>query len=107
MIAPVWLYGLAAMELNNKDYTALGLYSHMCNPISKDKLRPGDLCFRRASTIEHVGVYIGNNRVIHARGSFYGVVETALFDSFNLFGRLKCLEGEFGMKARTIDFQKR
>jgi len=34
-------------------------------------------------------VYIGNGRVIHARGTAYGVVETELFASFTVFGRLK------------------
>lgn len=101
------VWALADMGLNNKDYTALGLYSYMCNPISKGELQPGDLCFRKSSTIDHVAVYVGNGRVIHARGSFYGVVETALFDSFNLFGRLKCLEVELSMVEKVKEFQRR
>lgn len=32
---------------------------------------------------------MGNSRVTHARGNSYGVVNTNLFGSFNVFGRLK------------------
>lgn len=38
------------------------------NPISKDELRDGDLVFfgNSASSINHVGIYIGNGRFVHA-----------------------------------------
>jgi len=41
----------------------------------------------------HVGVYIGNGRVMEARGYSYGVVETALQGrAWDAWGRLKWLE---------------
>lgn len=100
------VWALAVMELIKQDYTAAGLYG-LCKPVSKEKLQPGDLCFRKSSTIDHVGVYINDGRVLHARGTFYGVVETELFDSFNLFGRLEALGGDREMIDKLLDFQRR
>ncbi len=77
------------------DYTASTLYSQLCTPVTKAELKTGDLCFNKSTTgIVHVGVYMGNNRVTHARGTFYGVCNTELFNSFNTFGRLKCFKEE-------------
>ena len=77
------------------DYTAATLYRQLCTPIDKAELKQGDLCFNNTSNgIVHVGVYMGNGRVTHARGTFYGVVNTQLFSSFNTFGRLKCFKDE-------------
>jgi len=84
------VYALEKLGLVTSDYSADGLYYSLCIPISKDDLQVGDLCFCRTSSgIVHVGMYAGNNTVTHARGTAYGVVQTELFDSFNLFGRLK------------------
>jgi len=90
----VWALQQLGILNNSQDYTASGLYYNLCNPIKKEELKAGDLVFSGDSNITHVGVYISNNKIIHARGSFYGVVETALFDSFNKFGRLKNLKEE-------------
>jgi cell wall-associated NlpC family hydrolase len=77
------------------DYTASTLNSKLCSPITKEELKIGDLCFNKSSSgIVHVGVYMGNNRVLHARGTFYGIVNTQLFESFNVFGRLKFFKDE-------------
>ncbi len=80
------------------DYSAQSIYSVLCTPISKSQLRPGDLCFRNTATngIIHTGVYTGNNRVTHARGTFYGVVNTVLFDTFNTYGRLNYFAADYG-----------
>jgi len=91
------VYALRKLGLiaDNADYAADGLYYSLCIPISKDDLKIGDLCFRKAgNSIVHVGMYAGNNVVTHARGTAYGVVQTELFESFNLFGRLKFFETE-------------
>ncbi len=91
------LFGLKKdNKLNpNQDYTAEGIYINLCRPITKAELKAGDLVFTKtASGIVHVGVYMGANRVTHARGTFYGVVNTQLFDSFNMFGRLTFFENE-------------
>lgn len=77
------------------DYTAEGIYRNLCVPIQKADLRLGDLCFVNTSTgINHVGVYTGNGKVTHARGTSYGVVETGLLSCFNTFGRLKAFKDE-------------
>lgn len=89
------VYALAKLGLITSDYSADGLYYSLCIPISKDDLKIGDLCFRKSgNSIVHVGMYAGNNLVTHARGTAYGVVQTEIFDSFNLFGRLKFFANE-------------
>ncbi len=79
------------------DYSAQSIYSVLCTPVNKDQLRPGDLCFRNTTVngIVHCGIYTGNGRVTHARGTYYGVVNTQLFDSFNTYGRLKFFPGDY------------
>ncbi|KNY26310.1 C40 family peptidase [Pseudobacteroides cellulosolvens] len=79
----------------SEDYTAQGIYDKLCKPITKAELKVGDLCFTKGTNeIVHIGIYLGNNRVLHARSTFYGVVNTQLFTSFNVFGKLKCYENE-------------
>lgn len=87
------------------DYTSHNIFHTLCTPISKGQLKTGDLCFNNTSSgIVHVGIYMGNNRVTHARGTFYGVVNTELFASFNTFGRLKFLSANF--PPIDISFEK-
>lgn len=84
----VWV--LQQLGLIRADMTADGLYQ-LCNHVEKGKLEPGDLVFYQNSSgyKNHVGVYMGNSKVIHARGTAYGVVETEMFNNFTAFGRLK------------------
>ncbi len=85
------VYALRKMGLipNTADYTAQIMYSQLCKPIESKELHAGDLCFNKTgSGIVHVGVFMGNGRIVHARGTFYGVVETQVFSTFNTFGRL-------------------
>lgn len=84
------VWALQQLGLLTTDLTADGLYQ-LCNPVEKGKLEPGDLAFYQNSNgyKSHVGVYMGNGKVIHARGTAYGVVETEMFSSFTAFGRLK------------------
>jgi cell wall-associated NlpC family hydrolase len=78
----------------NADYTAAGLYTQLCNPITLSNLKPGDLVFRKTiSGIVHVGIYSGGGKTIEAKGTKAGVVEGSVND-FNLFGRLKCIADE-------------
>lgn len=87
----------------NEDYSSETLYKQLCKPIDKSELKAGDLCFRENSSgIVHVGVYMGNSRVTQARDTLYGVVNTELFDSFNLFGRLKFFMEENKMSYEEI-----
>ena len=89
------VWALEQLGLIRTDLTADGLYQ-LCEPVQKSKLEVGDLVFYQNSNgyKTHVGVYIGNGRVIHARGTAYGVVETELFASFTAFGRLKVFSPE-------------
>lgn len=60
------------------DDTADGLLRR-CVAITKAQLQPGDFVFEWNGTKSgHVGVYVGNGKVIEARGRDYGVVETSL-----------------------------
>jgi cell wall-associated NlpC family hydrolase len=80
----------------NFDYTSNDIYVKLCRKIPKSELKAGDLCFQKTNSgIIHVGIYMGNDRVTHARGTYYGVVNTTLFSSFNLFGRLRFFEDKF------------
>lgn len=48
--------------------SAQGLYN-ICTPVSRGSVRPGDLVFFKGTYdtpgISHVGIYVGNNRMIH------------------------------------------
>ena len=78
------VYALQQLGLINNDYTAAGLYK-LCKQITIYDLQPGDFVFNKK--FSHVGIYIGDNKVIHARSTYHGVVETNLFKSFVNFGR--------------------
>lgn len=84
------VWALEQLGLIRTDLTADGLYQ-LCEPVQKSKLEVGDLVFYQNSNgyKHHAGVYIGNGRVIHARGTAYGVVETEMFNKFTAFGSLK------------------
>ena len=63
-----------------KDITAAGLYG-LCKKTTKEKLEKGNLVFRyNGSKIHHVGVYIGNQMVIHAKGRDAGVVRIKIIN---------------------------
>ncbi len=55
-----------------------------CARIDKAQLQPGDLVFftvRGGSSIGHVGIYMGNSRMIHASSS-QGVIVSSLDDTY-------------------------
>lgn len=91
----------------NEDYTAHNIYVHLCIPINKSELKAGDLCFvKDGNKITHVGVYIGNGQVVHARGTKYGVVTTEILPYFNVFGRLKYFVSEVGDMLEVFTTKK-
>lgn len=49
--------------------------------VSRSNLRPGDLVFF-FNGIRHVGMYIGNNRFVHAASYRYGVMVSSLSESY-------------------------
>ena len=60
------------------DMTARGMYESIPEKISRlEDVREGDFVF--TNNLGHVGYAIGNNQVIEARGTAYGVVQTDLF----------------------------
>lgn len=75
------------------DTNASGLYSK-CKTIKQQELKSGDLVFHHNGTkIHHVGVYIGDNTVIHAKGRDVGVVkEKFSANDWNKFGRYEKLQ---------------
>ena len=52
--------------------------------ISRAALRPGDLVFFFGRGIKHVGIYIGNNKMVHASNPRYGVKVTSLAEPYYL-----------------------
>lgn len=72
----------------------------ICRKITVSDLLPGDLCFRvSTSNINdetHVGVYVGNGRVVHAKGRDVGVILEGIYQNgskwWEKFGRLKAYD---------------
>lgn len=73
--------------------SAQGLYN-LCTPVSRSNARPGDLVFFKGTYktpgVSHVGIYVGNNRMIHAGDPIsYTNINTQYWQShFFTFGRL-------------------
>ena len=83
-----------------QDYTAEGIYSSLCYPITKDEIQPGDLLFLQGrGGIYHVGVVVDEYTLVYARGTSYGVVQRGLFEG-QQYGRLKKL-GATTIKTAT------
>jgi lipoprotein Spr len=67
----------------------------MTNPISKDEMKEGDLVFFRIrrGQVSHVGVYLGNNKFVHASTSSGVIVSDLREDYYRRYffkaGRLK------------------
>ena len=77
------------------DLPARYIYSD-CQEIERGDLQPGDLVFRHnGEKIHHVGVYMGEGRVIEAMGRDVGVVDRRIDASgkgyWNRYGRWKIL----------------
>ena len=76
------------------DRTAAALYS-MCETKLDAPEKPGDfVCYYHPEKkkITHIGVYIGDGKVIEAKGRDYGVVESPLNETaWNRYGRLAAL----------------
>ncbi len=88
---------LLAEGLISGDRSANGLYHNECGDICKEELMAGDLVFKKYLTknqMYHVGVYMGDGTVVHAKGRDDGVVREPFGSTgWNRFGRLKCWGG--------------
>ena len=79
-----WIFhkhGLYIAHGSNSQYTK---YCTEKGPITNDiSLKPGALVFKYSTAYTnpyyHVGVYIGNNKVIEAQGTYKGVIQSTLF----------------------------
>lgn len=93
----IWTLQQMGLLKKSQDYIAHNIYHVLCTDVKKADLVAGDLCFHKqdSGNISHVGIYIGNNQVLHARGTAYGVVITGLLSTFNTFGKLKLLKQEW------------
>ena len=82
-------------KLESKDKNANGIYNEYCIPIEKSELRAGDLVAKYGLSdgkykVYHIGVYVGDGYVVHAKGRDVGVVREKISKySWNRFGRLK------------------
>ena len=74
------------------DTTANGLYFNQCSAILRKDLRGGDLVFKKyrlKNEMYHVGVYMGDGTVVHAKGRDVGVVRKSInATTWNRYGRL-------------------
>ena len=90
-------YALKTLGIYSPDVSSRGLYS-MCTKLSsRSQLKIGDLVFRHNGVkIHHVGLYVGNDRVIECKGRDDGVVERGINASgksyWNRYGRLRVLQ---------------
>ena len=87
---------LLAEGLISSDRTANGLYFTACEAIEKSGLIGGDLVFKKYATknkMYHVGIYMGDGTVVHAKGRDYGVVRERISKAgWNRYGRLTCMD---------------
>lgn len=82
-------------KLISGDKNANGIFYDLCKEIKKADLQAGDLVFKKYATnsrMYHVGVYMGDGTVVHAKGRDVGVVRESISkDGWNRYGRLKVL----------------
>ncbi len=87
------------------DRSANGLYFNECSDISRDELMAGDLVFKKylaKNQMYHVGVYMGDGTVVHAKGRDDGVVREPISAAgWNRFGCLKCWGGSHATVTYT------
>ena len=85
-------WALKELDLQKTDLSSRGFYD-ACEKITKNELKPGDLVFHSENgRVVHVGVYVGDDKYIEAKGRDYGVVcGTRKKTYWDKFGRFKKL----------------
>ena len=98
---------LLTMDLIKQDYTADGMYRHLCSKISREELRRGDWVFVRNNKTEnifHVGYVVDDAlNVVEAKSRDDGVVKRPLSaGDWNVFGRPDKVFQELTGRQETI-----
>jgi cell wall-associated NlpC family hydrolase len=91
-----WLFAQIGIPVSDGSYNQF----HETDSVGKDEVQIGDLCFKWNATnfqVHHVGVYIGEDTVLEAKGHAWGVILTPkkAFESsteFARWGRLKLVK---------------
>ena len=76
------------------DYGATAFYQHCSKKgaISTFEKVPGQLVFKgKPSKMSHVGVYVGDGKIIEAKGHKYGVVESKLDSTWDYWGQCQLI----------------
>jgi hypothetical protein len=77
-----YVYGKFGYSL---PHGATSQYNKLSQYVEKKDLQPGDLVFfsnNGFASITHVGIYLGNNKFIHAAGTSIGVIISDLSSSY-------------------------
>ncbi|MBO7715919.1 MAG: peptidoglycan-binding protein [Methanobrevibacter sp.] len=79
---------------SKEDYGATGFYNNCCTikgTLSKNNINemlPGYIFFKGNGTIKnHMGIYIGNNTIIEAKGHNYGIVSSPYGSTWEYYGK--------------------
>jgi len=90
-----WIFTYSGVK-NMPRTTAYEIYRLYCTPITASEAQPGDIVFFHStysttSPISHVGLYVGEGRMIHAGNPIgYTSINTTYWQNhFYAFGRLK------------------
>ncbi len=86
-----------------------------CREISEDELLPGDLIFgskERGGIIDHVGIYIGNDKIIHAASKGVCIATLSTYDKdyigfIHSYGRVPALDNKNARKATQAQKAKK
>jgi len=70
----------------DSDTNANGIYFNLCHAIGRADLQAGDVVGKSG----HIGVYMGDGTVVHAKGRAYGVIRESINNvRWTRYGRLK------------------
>lgn len=87
------------------DMTAYGMYTTLCEPITKSQLKRGDWVFKKNSDgkISHIGYIVDTSlNVIESQGRDYGVVKRPLTaTTWTVYGRPKIFKKEIEETGNT------